>query len=92
MLKIVSPDIIQLGDFGSVKPDHKNASKMISELGGDRGQEPVSIEAPEDSLLKLSSFIENKPKIKELDLNPMFAYSDRVVAADARMILESRIE
>ncbi len=57
-------------------------------LQGYRGQEPADITALENTLLKLSSFIEEAPEIKEMDLNPIFAYASGAIAADARVILE----
>jgi acyl-CoA synthetase (NDP forming) len=39
-------------------------------------------------ILKLSDFIDKNPEIKELDLNPVFAYKNGAVAVDARVILE----
>jgi acyl-CoA synthetase (NDP forming) len=39
-------------------------------------------------LLKISRFVDDHPEIKELDLNPIFAYKDGAVAVDARVILE----
>ena len=44
----------------------------------------------EELILKVSSFIEQNPEIEELDLNPIFAYSDDAVAVDARVILEAK--
>ena len=57
-------------------------------LTGYRGQEAVDITRLEDFILKVSDFAENNPEIKELDLNPVFAYSNDAVAVDARIILE----
>lgn len=74
----------------------RDASQMIREikgypiLEGYRGQEPANITALEDMLLKLSDFVDKTPQIKEMDLNPIFAYKDRAVAVDARVILESQ--
>jgi acyl-CoA synthetase (NDP forming) len=74
----------------------RDASQMIREikgypvLEGYRGQEPANITILEDLLLKLSDFIDKTPEIKELDLNPILAYSDGAVAVDARVILESK--
>jgi acyl-CoA synthetase (NDP forming) len=73
----------------------RDASQMIREikgypvLEGYRGQEPANITALEDLLLKLSAFVDKTPQIKEMDLNPIFAYKDGAVAVDARVILES---
>ena len=35
-------------------------------------------------LLQVSRFVDDHPEIKELDLNPIFAYKDSAVAVDAR--------
>jgi acetyl-CoA synthetase (ADP-forming) len=48
----------------------------------------VDIVNLENLLLKVSEFVEKTPEIKELDLNPIFAYQDGAVAVDARVILE----
>jgi hypothetical protein len=37
----------------------------------------------------VSDFVEKNPDIKELDLNPVFAYKDGAMAVDARIILET---
>ncbi|MBN2318124.1 MAG: acetate--CoA ligase family protein [Acidobacteria bacterium] len=59
-------------------------------LEGYRGQPPVDIEYLEDTLMKLSSFIEENPEIKEMDINPLFAYKKGAVAVDARIILDEK--
>jgi acyl-CoA synthetase (NDP forming) len=48
----------------------------------------TNINALEDMIVKVSDFVEQNPQIKELDLNPVFAYPDKAVAVDARIILE----
>lgn len=73
----------------------RDAQEMIKEikgyplLEGYRGQEPANIGVLEDYLLKVSDFVERRPEIKELDINPIFAYKDGALAVDARVILES---
>ncbi|MBN1644295.1 MAG: acetate--CoA ligase family protein [Dehalococcoidales bacterium] len=70
-----------------------DAKEMIREikglllLEGYRGSEPVDIENLENMLLKVSDFVEKNPEIKELDMNPIFAYKDGAVAVDARIII-----
>jgi acyl-CoA synthetase (NDP forming) len=72
----------------------RDAAEMIKEikgyalLNGYRGHEPVNIPVLENMLLKVSDFVENNPGIKEVDLNPIFAYKDSAVAVDARIVLE----
>ncbi|MFW0859821.1 MAG: acetate--CoA ligase family protein [Dehalococcoidia bacterium] len=87
-------EVLKDVSFRIVPIVRRDARQMIQEikgypvLQGYRGQEPADITALEDTLLKLSSFIEGAPEIKELDLNPIFAYADGAIAADARVILE----
>ena len=81
--------------FRLVPLTRRDARDMLREikayplLEGYRGQEPADIATLEETLLKLSDFIERYPEIKELDLNPIFAYKDGLVAVDARVILEA---
>jgi acetyl-CoA synthetase (ADP-forming) len=58
-------------------------------LQGYRGKEPANIPALIDLILKLSKFVEENPKIKELEMNPIVAYQDGAIAVDARIILEN---
>ena len=72
----------------------RDASEMIKEikgypiLQGYRGKEPANITALEELIVKVSEFVEQNPQIKELDLNPVFAYKDKAVAVDARIVLK----
>ena len=72
----------------------RDAAEMIREikgyplLRGYRGREAVDVSYLEDMLLKLSDFVEQNPQVKELDLNPVFAYGDGALVVDARIILE----
>ena len=74
----------------------RDAAEMIKEikgyamLNGYRGHEPAHIPSLEDILLKVSDFVEKTPGIKEIDLNPIFAYKDSAVAVDARIVLEDK--
>ncbi len=73
----------------------RDASEMVHEikgfalLQGYRGQEPVNIPALEETILKISNFVNSNPQIKELDLNPLIGYRDDIVAVDARVLVES---
>jgi acyl-CoA synthetase (NDP forming) len=72
----------------------RDAHEMVREikgykmLTGFRGQPPVDTTILEKWLVSLSQFVMAHPKIKEIDLNPIFAYPDGAVAVDARVILE----
>ncbi len=73
----------------------RDARDMVREikgfplLEGYRGQEPADIAFLESLLLQVSALVEHTPEIKELDLNPVFAYKDGAVAVDARIVLET---
>ena len=88
-------EILKDVSFRIVPLERRDAREMIQEikgrplLEGYRGQEPVDIANLEELILKVSSFVEQHSEIKELDLNPIFAYKDGAVAVDARIILES---
>lgn len=87
-------EILKDISFRIVPLTMRDANEMIREikgypvLEGYRGQEPANIAVLEQMLLKVSEFVESKPEIKELDINPIFAYSDSALAIDARVILE----
>ena len=87
-------EILKDVSFRIVPLVKRDAAEMIREikgyplLEGYRGQEPVDVANLEDMILKVSDFVEKHPEIKELDLNPIFAYKDGAVAVDARVVLE----
>ena len=87
-------EVLKDVSFRIVPLAKRDAREMIKEikgypiLEGYRGQEPANVAVLEDYLLKVSDFVDGRPEIKELDINPIFAYSDGAVAVDARVILE----
>ena len=87
-------EVLKDVSFRIVPVTERDAREMIKEikgypvLQGYRGQKAASIPALEQLIVKVSQFVEKNPQIKELDLNPIFAYPDKVVAVDARIILE----
>ncbi len=91
-------EVLKDVSFRIVPVTKKDAAEMIREikgyelLQGYRGQEAADIASLEQLIVKVSEFIEQNPQIKELDLNPIFAYKDKVVAVDARIILEAAAE
>jgi len=57
-------------------------------LTGTRGQGPVDFAVLQECLERLSQLVVEFPTIKEIDINPLIAYEEGAVAADARIILE----
>jgi acyl-CoA synthetase (NDP forming) len=54
-----------------------------------RGAPPVDREKLEDLLLRLSCLASEFPDIEEVDINPLIATPDGVIAADGRILLTS---
>lgn len=88
-------EVLKDVSFRIVPMEPRDAHEMIEEikgrplLEGYRGQEAVDKKILEKMILAVSAFVEQHPEIKELDLNPVFAYKDAAVAVDARVVLEN---
>jgi acetate---CoA ligase (ADP-forming) subunit beta len=87
-------EVLKDVSFRIVPVTRRDAKEMIREikgyqlLEGYRGQEPANIPILEEMITKISDFVEKNLWIKELDLNPIFAYRDSALVVDARIILE----
>ena len=85
VLKDVSFRLVPLTD--------KDAGQMIKEIKGHpilegvRGQPPADIAALRSAIVKVSEFVAKHREVRELDLNPMFAYPDGALAVDARIVI-----
>lgn len=86
-------EVLKDVSFRLVPLEEKDARQMIDEikgrpvLSGVRGQPPADIEALKQTILKVSEFVQAHPEVKELDLNPVFAYPDGALAVDARIVV-----
>jgi acyl-CoA synthetase (NDP forming) len=85
VLKDVSFKIVPLSETDARKAVREIRAARL--LDGFRGLEPVDKAALEDILLRVSGFVATTPDVKEMDLNPIFAYPDGAMAVDARVIL-----
>ncbi|WP_010478171.1 acetate--CoA ligase family protein [Thermococcus zilligii] len=83
--------------FRIIPITERDARKMITEikgypiLAGARGEKPADMEAIVDMLLRVSELVDElRDYIKEMDLNPVFVYSEGegAVVVDARIILK----
>jgi len=90
----ISVEILKDVSFRVVPVTKSDALEMIREikgyplLEGYRGQEAADIDFLVDLIARVSEFVEKRPEIKELDLNPIFAYDNGAIVVDARVILE----
>lgn len=62
-------------------------TKIFSALQGVRGRKPVDLVALEGLLVRFSQLIMEQPWIKEIDINPLLATPDRLLALDARVVV-----
>ena len=86
-------EILKDVSFRIVPIEARDADEMIREikgypmLEGYRGSPPADISKIQELLLSMSKFVSDHPEIDEIDLNPVFAYPDSVLVADARVII-----
>ncbi len=57
-------------------------------LTGYRGRPAVAVDRLLETLIRLSYFAADYPEIVELDINPLLATPERVIALDARLVVE----
>jgi acetyltransferase len=62
-------------------------TKIFTALKGVRGRKSVDIKALENLMVGFSQLVAEQRYIKEIDINPLFASADDLVALDARVIL-----
>ncbi len=62
-------------------------TSILTALKGVRGRKPVDLAALEDLLVRFSQLVVEQPWIKEIDINPLLASPERIVALDARVVV-----
>src|SRR6202042_25203 len=62
-------------------------TKIYKALEGVRGRKPVDLAALEQLLVRFSRLVVEQPWIKEIDINPLLATPERLVALDARIVV-----
>ncbi len=88
-------EVLKDVSFRIVPIDRNDAAEMTSEIQGKkllegyRGHDPADVPCLQEMLVKLSDFVNDTPGIEEIDMNPVFAYSDGAVVVDARIILSN---
>jgi len=60
---------------------------IFTALEGIRGKKPVPLADLDQLLVRFSRLVVEQPWIKEIDINPLLASSERLVALDARVIV-----
>jgi acetyltransferase len=62
-------------------------TKISHALKGVRGRKPVDREVLASLLVRFSELVAEQPRIAEIDINPLLASPERVIALDARVVL-----
>jgi acetyltransferase len=62
-------------------------TRIYTALKGVRGRPPVDLDGLERLVVRFSTLVSEQPWIKELDINPLIASPERLLALDARVVL-----
>jgi acetyltransferase len=62
-------------------------TKVFQALRGVRGRRAVDLDALEELLVRFSRLVVEQPWIREIDINPLLASPDRLLALDARVVV-----
>ncbi len=62
-------------------------TKIYEALKGIRGRDPVDMAALEDLMVRFSQLVVEQRWVREIDINPLFASSEHLIALDARVVL-----
>ncbi len=62
-------------------------TRIYKALQGVRGRKPVDLDELEQILVRFSTLISEQAWVKELDINPLLASPDRILALDARVVI-----
>ena len=62
-------------------------TRIFAALKGFRGQAAIDLAALEDILVRFSQLVIEQHRIKEIDVNPLIASSNDIIALDARILL-----
>jgi len=65
-------------------------TRVLTVLKGVRGRPPVDIDAVEDLLVRFSQLVAEQRGIAEVDINPLLASPERLIALDARVVVHPR--
>jgi acetyltransferase len=63
-------------------------TQIYRALQGVRGRAPANMVALENTLIRFSRMVIEQPWIKEVEINPLLATPERVIALDARIVLQ----
>ena len=67
-------------------------TKIFKALQGVRGRKPVDLDLLAKIMVRFSQLVIEQPQIKEIEINPLIASAEKIIAVDARAVLWSADE
>jgi acetyltransferase len=65
-------------------------TKIFTALKGVRGRKAIDVKSLEALLVRFSELVVDQPRLREIDINPLVASAEELLALDARMVLFGR--
>ena len=62
-------------------------TQIFQALKGVRGRKPVDLAQLEELMVRFSELVSENPRIADIEINPLLAAADKLIALDARVIL-----
>ena len=62
-------------------------TRIAGALRGVRGRKPIDVDVLAALLVRFSELVAEQPRIAEIDINPLLASPERIIALDARVVL-----
>ena len=67
-------------------------TKAYKLIQGFRNVPPANMEKMEETMINFSQLIEDHPEIQEIDINPLVAQGEDIIAVDARIVIDKKPE
>ena len=87
-------EVLKDVQVGMIPVSKEKASKMLTHLKsfpilkGVRGQQGIHIDAFAEAIVRISNLLAIAPEIMELDINPLLAFENEIIAVDVRIAIE----
>lgn len=86
ILKDISTKMIPVSKDESIEMIKKLKTYPI--LKGSRGQKGIDVEEFAKTIKRIAHLLKIAPEISELDVNPLMAHENKIIAVDARIKIE----
>jgi acetyltransferase len=88
LVEVFKDRALALPPLNTTLARHLISDTMISQaLKGVRGRKPIDQDVLAALLVRFSELVAEQPRIAEIDINPLLASPERIIALDARVVL-----